>query len=594
MKNLINKRNNLIFFFIFLFLILQLYFFLFPRPLDFFSTGLTFFNYFNSQNFLLDNQSFYDSQHPGTPAYFFGSLLLRIFGDSISDFQKYFYASRFFILLLNIFSISIFINFFKKYLSQPEIFFFITLLVSSYAFIFSFEIVDIMAYQFSTTLLIITYFFKSLDKERKQFKLAIFLGLAVSIKISSIFLLLSVVICKILETILFKKKINKLLKFFFSISFFFLLFNLPIIGRLPAIALMTLARRDSSLMEGELLSSFQTALIQLSEQNIFLLIILTMSILVNFIIIFNFKKIINNKKEIIIFIFYILTLVSFFYTFLLSGQEYQMLRHISYLEKELIFRSSYFYLVFFLPLLFLIKKFTIPKIKNYFFIYGGLLTLIFSLYNYHSYRSEFIEDKIEKKSILIKELSKEIELKDSIIAYDNYVLGYGLNESIFFMTGNSVYSNDRFDNQIISLYPKYRYLRVADIIAGIKRGKVLFAKKKPTTKFRKLVLKYDIFIKNNLPNTIYRILSWRSYHVLPGWGRSGRSDEIFTKQNNNNVPTPDLLIYAHNNIKNTGVTHEEIKKFIEKRILIKKYLKITCKEDTWYVFIVNKSNEKKL
>ena len=193
-----NKRNNLIFFFIFLFLILQLYFFLFPRPLDFFSTGLTFFNYFNTQNFLLDNQSFYDAQHPGTPAYFFGSLLLRIFGDSISDFQKYFYASRFFILLLNIFSISIFINFFKKYLSQPEIFFFITLLVSSYAFIFSFEIVDIMAYQLSTTLLIITYFFKSLDKERKQFKLAIFLGLAVSIKISSIFLLLSVVICKIL------------------------------------------------------------------------------------------------------------------------------------------------------------------------------------------------------------------------------------------------------------------------------------------------------------------------------------------------------------------------------------------------------------
>jgi len=53
-------------------------------------------------------------------------------------------------------------------------------------------------------------------------------------------------------------------------------------------------------------------------------------------------------------------------------------------------------------------------------------------------------------------------------------------------------------------------------------------------------------------------------------------------------------MYAHNNIKNTGVTHEEIKNFIEKKILIKKYLKIICKEDTWHVFIIDKSNEKKI
>jgi len=587
-KNSALKNNWRVIFFIILFIILQFYFILFPRSFDFFSTGLTYFNYFNSQSFLLDKQSFYDASHPGTPVYILGSLVLKIFGNAISDFQKYFLINKLLILLFNICSVTIFFNYFKKYLTKNEIFFILSLLISSFSFIFSFEIVDIIAYQLITTLLVLTYFFKSLEKQKKNFKLGFFLALALSIKITSIFLVFAVMFCKTLDTILLKKRNYELIKFIFLTLFLFLLFNFPIIGRLPVIAYTIFMRSDVTLDKQQIFSNTKIALTKLADENFILSLFLLLIISLNLVILLNIKKILSQKKYITIFVFYFLIFLSFLYTFIMSAQEYEKIKHVSYLEKELIFRSNYFYLIFSVPLFILINKFTDFKIKNIFFMFAGLVIFFFSIYNYTILRNEFIKDKLQKRSILTNELSKKINFQNSIIAYYNYTSAYGLNEGIFFMKGSSIYANDRFNNEIISLYPKYRFFRIDDVIENISHNKTEIFNRKTNQEIKEKVIAYDIFLKNNLPNSIYRILSYKSYFVYPG-NLIERSDEIYSEQYNNNIPGPDLLMYTHNNLKNSATNHEEIKKYIEQKLPIQEYFEINCKEDVWHVFIIKKS-----
>jgi hypothetical protein len=347
-----------------------------------------------------------------------------------------------------------------------------------------------------------------------------------------------------------------------------------------------LIRSDSTLEIEQVFNNGQIALTQLAQENIFFVFILVLIIIITLCLFFNIKKILVQKKNIIIFAFYFFTFFSFLFTFVHSGQEYEKIKYISYLEKELIFRGNYFYFIFLIPILILKKNLTKFKINNNFFIYLGFIIILFSIYNYNVLRNEFIKDKIEKRLILTNELSKKINLENSIVAYDNYTSAYGLNEGIFFMKGNSAYANDRFDNEIISLYPKYRYFRINDIIANILHNKTKFKTKK-NQEIRKKIDEYDFFLKKNLFNSIYKILSYKSYFVYPG-NSSNRSDEIYSKQYDKNTPSPHLLMYTNNNLKNLYVDHGEIKKYIENKLPIEDYFEINCKEDTWYVFIVKK------
>jgi hypothetical protein len=156
------------------------------------------------------------------------------------------------------------------------------------------------------------------------------------------------------------------------------------------------------------------------------------------------------------------------------------------------------------------------------------------------------------------------------------------------MKGSSIYANDRFNNEIISLYPKYRFFRIDDVIENISHNKTEIFNRKTNQEIKEKVIAYDVFLKNNLPNSIYRILSYKSYFVYPG-NLIERSDEIYSEQYNNNIPGPDLLMYTHNNLKNSATNHEEIKKYIEQKLPIQEYFEINCKEDVWHVFIIKKS-----
>ena len=221
--------------------------FIFPRELSFYVTGLTKWNYFNSLSMTIDMQSFRDGNHPGTPIYLMGSMFLKITESKIDNFYNFFYFNHILIFLLNIFSITNFFNYFKKTMSKFEIISFLLLFSSSFNFYFGLEIIDLMSYQFSITLLLITYFIKSIFKETDT-KLAILSSLALAIKITFLPLVFSILLSKFY----FIKKEGKFFKKIFSFlsifSFSYLIFNFPIIGRLPKIFIDAIfLRADASL-----------------------------------------------------------------------------------------------------------------------------------------------------------------------------------------------------------------------------------------------------------------------------------------------------------------------------------------------------------
>jgi len=96
--------------------VLKLYLLYFnPRPLNSFITGGSSFNYFNTQSFFFDTKSYYDA-HIGTPVYIIGYVILKITGNQIQDFFKYFYLQNFFLLLIKLIFLKNFIYFFNKYI----------------------------------------------------------------------------------------------------------------------------------------------------------------------------------------------------------------------------------------------------------------------------------------------------------------------------------------------------------------------------------------------------------------------------------------------------------------------------------------------
>ena len=262
----------------------------------FFVTGLSKFNFYNTLSFSLDMQSFRDANHPGTPIYFIGYLILQFTGNQIKNFYEYFYIHHFLIFLINIISINIFVNYFKKFLNDIEIYFFLIIFISTFNFIFSLEIVSLISYQFCITLILVTYYFKFLKKE-KYIKLSIICAFAISMKMTFLPFIVAILISflqKILSTS--KHKIRKILKFFSLFSFSFLLFNFPIIGRLPRIFLDIFFLRNDTSFTGSAESlwlSLRYAAQENYEQSQIFSFILVLSIslfILNLFIFFKKKK----------------------------------------------------------------------------------------------------------------------------------------------------------------------------------------------------------------------------------------------------------------------------------------------------------------
>ena len=213
-------------------------------------------------------QSFRDGNHPGTPFYILQKIFFVFLGNKIEQFYNFFYFNHLLSFSINIFSIKIFYNYFKKKIGDLETISFLLILSSSFNFFIGLEIVDLISYQFSLTLFLVIYFFKSLDKN-KIIKLALFSAFAISFKMTFFPFVLSIFIAKILFLIFEYRSIKKILIFLSSFSLFYIFFNFPILGRIPKIFLDSIfLREDTKIDFSNIITSLSYSIDQILYENI--------------------------------------------------------------------------------------------------------------------------------------------------------------------------------------------------------------------------------------------------------------------------------------------------------------------------------------
>ena len=589
MKNI--SKNYYLIVFLTLLLILKIYFiFIYPRELIFFSTGLSKFNFYNTLSFSLDMQAFRDANHPGTPIYFIGYLIMKLTGNDVKSFYEYYYFHHFIILLFNFLSVGIFFNYFKKFISNQEIFSLLLIFISTYNYLFSLEIVSLISYQLGISLILYTYFLKSLEKD-KLFKLSVICALSLSFKMTFLPYVLSIFITKYL---FISQKINPI-KRFFRFNFYFvisyLIFNFPIIGRIPKIFIDVLfVREDTSLSILNLIISLKTSLNELILNNMifFVLLLIFLTIFMSNLIFF-LKKFKQNKisnKLFSIFLFNIFITFFYIYTFLNAGQVFGSDLRINNLEKENFFRNNFPYLIFIISNYFLLTKLVIlnDNLIKKILIFLSLLTFIIGFKNYNVFRAELINDRFDRQTKLISETEKYIDLNKDVLAYFTYSLGYGFGEEIFHLSGNSLEGNEYFTKEVVNMYPNFRYFRMNDIIHEINKKN-----NKPKSKinfFKDRLKKFDVVLKENFPKEIYEILSYNTKNssINP---LIARKKDIYSFYKDDNYKKPKAILYSHPKInKENFIKEEELFKFLEKEINIEKKVSFKIKDDDWFMYLI--------
>ena len=589
MKNA--KSSYYLIAFLSIILILKIYLlFLYPREIIFFSTGLSKFNFYNTLSFTIDMQSFRDANHPGTPIYFIGYLIMMFTGNDVKSFYEYFYIHHFIILLFNFCSVGIFFNYFKKHINYIEIFSILLIFISTYNFLFSLEIVSLISYQFGISLILYTYFLKSLEKN-KLFKLSIISALAISFKMTFLPYVLSILFTKFLLIFTKKFSLKYFLKFNFSLIFFFLIFNFPIIGRLPRVILDVLfVREDTSISLSNLANSLQVSINELFLNNIIFLLIVIIFILIFIINLFFYcKKIqidrIFNVNLFAIYIFNIVITIFFIYTFLNAGQVYNLEVRLNMLERENFFRNNFPYLIFIVSnyiLFFRLFNFNNTLHKKILIILS-IASFAVCLKNYYDFRSELITDKVERKKQLIKKTKSYMDLDNEVLAYFTYSLGYGFGEEIFHLSGNSLEGNEFFTKDIIKIYNNFRYFRLNDILEELKKNDKNDLK---ISSLKKKLKKFDIILKDNFPKEMYEVLSYQSKNSSLN-PLINRSKDLYSLHNNDNYIKPKAILFSHPKINAENfVKEEELFNYVKKRINIIDRVNFKVKDDDWFLYLL--------
>tara|TARA_B100001939_G_scaffold308138_1_gene288581 strand:- start:764 stop:2536 length:1773 start_codon:yes stop_codon:yes gene_type:complete len=563
--------------------------FIFPRELYFYVTGLTKFNYYNTLAFSTDMQAFRDANHPGTPIYMLGSFFLKLIGNEIKDFNKYFYLHHIFLTFFNIFCICIFFNYFKKFLKKIEIASFLLFFISTFNFLFGLEIISLMAYQFGIALLLMVYFVKSLNKN-KLIKLSAICAFAISCKMTFLPFVLSIFIAKTFFFILKKNFLKNILSLSGYTSFFYLLFNFPIIGRIPKIFLDVLfLREDTSLEIKNIFSSLNYSINQLLAENFFILFINLFSLVLLFIIlityIFNLKASDKKSQTTVLLIFCLQITIFYIYTFVVAGQTYGDNINLNNLEKENFFRNNYPYLIFVFTTYLASKyyfKFKLINQKLLFLI--CIFSFLLNFINYTINKKIIVNDKLERQKLLIDEVSKYINIETDVLAYFTYSLGYGFGNEIFHLNGNSLEGNEYFTEEIVNLYPNFRYFRFNDVDRIIKNeNNKVFNEKSSISKFKSQLKKVDKYLMKFFPNEIYEILSYKSKNSSMNKSII-RSNEIYSLQNNKNFKKPNVIMYSDKNIPLDYINEKEVYKYLKTKMNISKRIKFNVKDDNWYIY----------
>jgi hypothetical protein len=589
---LISKYNLKISLFIITLLLIKIFLlFIIPRELSFYLSGLNSWSYFSSMSFNVDMQSFRDGNHPGTPFYILQKIFFVFIGNKIEQFYNFFYLNHLLLISVNILSIKTFYNFFRKKISNLETISFLLIFSSSFNFFIGLEIVDLISYQFSLTLFLITYFFKSLEKN-KIIKLAILSAFAISMKMTFFPFVVSIFCAKILFLILGNNKIKKITLFLSSFSLSYLFFNFPILGRIPKIFLDSLfLRSDTKIDFNTIPRSISYSIDQIFYENILFFLIIVFSLII---FIFNLYNFVQNfyktkkkpNKEFSIFFFSCLITFFYIYTFIAAGQSYYEDFEIHNLERENILRNNYPYISFIIINFLIFKKnLKFLFIKKKYLIFFSILVFIISSFNYIYERDLIIKNKNEKRQILNSKLSKYIDLNNDTLAIYTHSIGYGLSDEFFFLNGNYIEGNEFFTKEIVDIYPRFRHFRLDDLIDKLNLVESTYQNEKINS-FKNKIKKFDIVLKRKLPKEIYESLSYQTKNTILNKNKY-RSYEIFSFENDTNYEKPSGILFYHPDIANGTLNENRIFEYINNFHNISNKIKINVLNDNWYLYILN-------
>ena len=328
----------------------------------------------------------------------------------------------------------------------------------------------------------------------------------------------------------------------------------------------------------------------MQSNNFLIPLIVIFFTIIFFINIFKFLFIKKNNIELNIeystmMIFNFLITFFYFYTFVVSGQVYEMDIPINILEKENFFRNNHHYLVFIFINFYIIKKYyklNLLKYKNILLVLSISIFLV-TINNYLIERKIIITDKNERQKILIDEVSKYININDNVIAYYTYSLGYGIGEEIFHLSGDSLEGNERFTKEILDIYKNFRYFRFNDAFSYLKKSNVTNSK---INDFKNTIKRLDLHLEQKLPNTIYEILSYQSKNstINPN---IKRNNDIYSLQNNNKYKKADVILFSHPKINTENFVYEkDLYYYLKTRLNIKEKVAFNVKNDKWFLYLL--------
>ena len=568
------NETHLITFFIAYFFISKLYF-LYFNPINIGSNVIALNTqiFYNAKSFEFLPQSFHDWNHPGTPLYYYTNIVsLLIGGLHINNLQNFLLFNHIIFYMINILSIIYFVNYFKSKIDLKNIIIFFLIIFSFDTNLLAIENIDYTALQVPISLFILIFTFKVLDDSSYTNLISLSIILAFSISIIMVFL--PFIICSFLalfnKLIICGKKFKKFSLTFLSFIIFFLLFNFPIIGRLPKIFYNVLfAREDTSFNLLDTFDLLKKAILFFAEHNIFLgfLIIIFLSFTI-----YEITKNIFLKKLKFIFDSKIIFLSSvfffFLYTLIVASKEMPG----NNLVQGVLLRNTYLYSCFIF-----ISFFLIVKNKIYNKIYSFILTLSFlsfilTNYTYTKVRNDIIASNKINNAILKQEVGKYVSENSKILVYSD--VGYGYEDFSIFSRGNSIFAGEKFTFELINKFPNLRYLRIHDIIND-NFGEFSSIQSYP------FYDKFDKKIKSILPYNLYLILSHKSFHHTGGsFTDPKRSKDLFIKSSpNDNI---DIIIFNKTHLLE-GVDINKFISYLNSKSKLKYDDSFNIGEDIWYI-----------
>ena len=393
---------------------------------------------------------------------------------------------------------------------------------------------------------------------------------------------------KIFNDYKLKISIKKFSLLIFSFIIFTILWNFPIVGRIPKIIFAAIFTRNDTLLTNEVVLNFLTNFFNFfyDKKLFFLIAIIVMIVFFSYKYLDYFYKIFLKKVSFNddgpYFIFGLLLFCSFLYTLLNTAREYKL-----FLDEPGIgdlLRNCFHYSLFIIPAIYLFfrnnKKILI--FINILIIFAFVNNLIF----YSEYRSNQIEN-LDKHGKLFELKTNKILLNKNFAIFNT---GYPYPSYLLHHIGNNIFAGERFTNELLDKKKNVYFLRLADIYHDYEnhfRNKEKINLDK-NINIKKLINKFDNYIKKKLNRSLYLILSPNSFKETSNFiGFPNRSKSLY-------IPSEkkiDYLLFNSSNkfFKNRNIDIDKFIKFIKVKynLNILDVSEIQIYDDNWKLIKLN-------